>query len=173
MGFLISAVAPNIEVLLLGLFVLGIGRVGSMCWYGYLMEFIPAQNRGEIMSKVTIFAYFGVFYFIGAAWLLSEKYGWRWLCVAAAGPGLLSLLAAIVWGLPESPRWLLSQNKHTAALSTLRRIAHTNNTLNPHSDQQLEESVMAVRMAHNMRTNMQSNRDRSYSNISFSSKKHI
>ena len=119
------------------------------------MEFVPAQRRGEIMSRVIILAFFGMFYFIGAAWLLSDKYGWRWLCVAAAGPGLLSLLAAIVWGLPESPRWLLSQNKHTTALSTLRRVAHTNNTLTPHNNRQLEESVMAVRMTHigdNVRT---------------------
>lgn len=109
-----------------------IGGVGvgfaSMLSPLYIAEVAPARMRGRLVS-VNQFAivtgmlvvYF-VNYFIALqgdeAW--NVEAGWRWMLGSESLPALVFLAGLLV--VPESPRWLLKQNRRDEAFRILSRV---------------------------------------------------
>jgi MFS family permease len=66
------------------------------------------------------------------AWIIIPTIGWRWLVFVSAVP----LIGVIFFYpiLPESPRFLLEQDKPDKALSVLQTVAELNRTHLPEGD---------------------------------------
>jgi SP family xylose:H+ symportor-like MFS transporter len=112
-----------------------IGGVGvglaSMLSPMYIAEISPAAKRGNLVSWNQFAIIFGmlVVYFVN--WTISKQgnetwlheYGWRWMFFSETIPGVLFLF--LLFFVPESPRWLVMQNKEDKAVSILTRINGT------------------------------------------------
>jgi len=110
---------------------LGVGAA-SMLSPLYISEVSPAPIRGRLVSlnQLTIVGGMLIVYFVnaliarygmhigGAAW--NVNYGWRWMFASETLPAALFFLLLFV--VPESPRWLIKNNRNTCALATLTRI---------------------------------------------------
>jgi SP family galactose:H+ symporter-like MFS transporter len=121
-GAILSAVASDVSVLLVGRFLVGLGiGVASMLAPLYLAEISPANVRGAIVSlnQLCITGGILVSYLVGFA-LAGAVDGWRWMLALGALPGLI--LAAGMLVLPESPRWLAGQGRVEGAERVLRRL---------------------------------------------------
>lgn len=109
-----------------------IGGVGvglaSMLSPMYIAEIAPAEKRGHLVSWNQFAIIFGmlVVYFVNfsisrsgnEAWL--HHFGWRWMFFSENIPAGIFLF--LLFFVPESPRWLVMQNKETQALFTLTKI---------------------------------------------------
>ena len=124
-GALISAVAPNVILLLLGRFLVGLAiGVASMLTPLYLAEISPARDRGAIVSlnQLCITGGILVSYLVGFA-LAGASGGWRWMLALGALPGII--LSAGMLFLPESPRWLAGHGRMRDAEAVLRHLRGT------------------------------------------------
>jgi SP family galactose:H+ symporter-like MFS transporter len=124
-GALISAVAQDVLVLLIGRFLVGLAiGIASMLTPLYLAEIAPANDRGAIVSlnQLCITAGILVSYLVGYA-LASASGGWRWMLALGAIPGIVLSLGMLV--LPESPRWLAGHGRGDDAAKVLRRVRGT------------------------------------------------
>jgi sugar porter (SP) family MFS transporter len=114
---------------MLGGFAIG---AASMLSPLYIAEIAPAAVRGRMVS-LNQFAIVGgmlVVYFInalisqvgehlgGEAWNIA--YGWRWMFGSGALPAVLFF--ALLFFVPESPRWLIKRGRREAAMAVLTRI---------------------------------------------------
>ncbi len=105
----------------------GVG-IASMASPIYIAEAAPARIRGRMVSVnqfaiiggmlVTYFVNYAVAHHGGEAWNVTT--GWRWMFGLGAAPAAL-FLALLMWA-PESPRWLIRQNRTGEALEILRRV---------------------------------------------------
>ena len=116
-----AAFAPNMTVLTVIRFVMGIG-MGAEIVVGYssLAEFMPRAKRGRYVALLSMVTNLAVpVTGLGGAWLI-PLVGWRWL-FAIVGAGAL-----VVWALrknmPESPRWLESRGRTAEAEAMLVAI---------------------------------------------------
>ena len=119
-GAIGAALAPNIGVLVFFRVVLGLG-VGSAALIVplYLSEIAPTQIRGAISSLNQLNIVFGIlFAYIVNAFLASSG-AWRWMLGLAVIPSLVLLIG--MFFLPETPRWLVSQDRDEDARDVLRR----------------------------------------------------
>src|ERR1700722_9300176 len=121
-GAIISAVASDISLLLVGRFLVGVGiGVASMLTPLYLAEISPANDRGAIVSlnQLCITGGILVSYLVGFA-LAAVGDGWRWMLALGALPGVI--LSAGMLVLPESPRWLAGHGRVGHAEEVLRQL---------------------------------------------------
>jgi MFS transporter, SP family, galactose:H+ symporter len=121
-GAIISAVASDVSVLLVGRFLVGVGiGVASMLTPLYLAEISPANDRGAIVSlnQLCITGGILVSYLVGFA-LAGVGDGWRWMLALGALPGVI--LSAGMLVLPESPRWLAGHGRIGNAEAVLRQL---------------------------------------------------
>lgn len=105
---------------------LGVGAASMSCPL-YIAEITPARIRGRMISInqfaiVTGFlVVFFVNYFIDRqgdhAW--NVQYGWRWMFGSESLPAFL--LLALLFFVPESPRWLTQKGRENEALAILSR----------------------------------------------------
>ena len=119
-GGLISAIAPNYEVLLVSRLIVGIGLGGEFTiGIAMMSEMVATRYRGTLVSVLNIgsggvgnFVSYGLFFLLLgplAAGLGGDDLVWRWTFVFLALPALLVVLYRRK--LPESPRFLLSQGR--------------------------------------------------------------
>ncbi|KAL2556521.1 D-xylose-proton symporter-like 2 [Forsythia ovata] len=106
-GALVTALAPNFVVLVIGRFVYGIG-IGLAMHAApmYIAETAPSQIRGQLISLKEFFIVLGMLvgYIVGSL-LVETVAGWRYM-YGVSSP--LSLIMGIgMWWLPASPRWIL------------------------------------------------------------------
>lgn len=104
-GAVISALAGDLGVLLAGRLIIGIGIGGaSMLTPLYLAEIAPAKIRGALVSFNQLAVTLGILgaYLVGYA--LAADGAWRWMLGLGGVPG--AVLAAGMFFLPETPRWL-------------------------------------------------------------------
>jgi MFS family permease len=108
-GALISALAPNFTVLLIGRLILGIGIGGDYPASGVIMtEYANQRNRGSLVGLTFIFYVFGqvVAYLLSLALLaggVPNHLTWRLILGFGVLPSLLVLYQRR--HMPESPRW--------------------------------------------------------------------
>ncbi len=101
---------------------LGIG-ISTVVAPMYISEIAPPKYRGRLAGMFQFNIVFGILIAFVSNWLLSGigENAWRWMLGVAAFPSLL--YAALCFGLPESPRWLLSRKgDREAGLEVLQRI---------------------------------------------------
>jgi len=101
---------------------LGIG-ISTVVAPMYISEIAPPKHRGRLAGMFQFNIVFGILVaFVSNALLAGVgENAWRWMLGVAAFPSLL--YAVFCFGLPESPRWLLSRKGDRAsALQVLHRI---------------------------------------------------
>ncbi|TKV95347.1 hypothetical protein SEVIR_9G357800v4 [Setaria viridis] len=112
-GAFIMGFSVNYPMLMAGRFVAGIG-VGYALMIApvYTAEVSPASSRGFLTSFPEVFINFGILlgYVSNYAFShLSLKLGWRLMLGIGAAPSVV--LALMVLGMPESPRWLVMKGR--------------------------------------------------------------
>jgi len=130
----LSAVPRTFTEFLVARFVSGLGiGASSMICPVYIAEMAPAGRRGRLGSLFQFGIVIGIFLtlFINAriqglgdeAWNASS--GWRWMLGAEVAPA--AVLLAVLFFVPESPRWLLQAGHEPAArriLGSIGGLAH-------------------------------------------------
>src|ERR1700677_3125739 len=105
-----SAVAPNVTVFILARIIGGLGiGISTVVAPMYISEIAPPKHRGLLAGMVQFNIVFGILISYVSNALLAGigADAWRWMLGVAAFPSLV--YAAFCFGLPESPRWLLSR----------------------------------------------------------------
>lgn len=134
-GALLSALAPNTEVLIAARVLLGLAIGGSsLVVPTYIAEIAPPALRGRLVSMNQLMITIGIFvsYLVGYAFADSE--GWRWMLGLAVVPSVIMLIG--LFTLAESPRWLLTKGRSDEARAALLRT---------HSPEDAEASLAEMR----------------------------
>src|SRR5215211_2158244 len=135
-GAIGAALAPNVGVLVLFRVVLGLA-VGAAALIVplYLSEIAPTQIRGAISSLNQLNIVFGILFAFIVNALLANAEAWRWMLGLAAVPSLVLLIG--MFFLPETPRWLVSQDRDDQARTVLLRSGR--------SDEETEREIREIR----------------------------
>jgi SP family xylose:H+ symportor-like MFS transporter len=131
--FLISAIGtavpPTIGIFVIFRIIGGVGvGAASISSPMYIAEISPARMRGRLVSvnQFAIVTGFLVVYFANYFIALqgdetwNQSVGWRWMFGSESLPALL--LLALLFLVPESPRWLTKQGRAEEALGILTRV---------------------------------------------------
>ena len=119
-----SAFATNVSLFIAARVIGGLGiGISTVAAPLYISEIAPAKHRGRLAGMFQFNIVFGILIaFVSNALLAGTgESAWRWMLGVAAFPSLL--YALLCFGLPESPRWLLTRKSDRAAgLDVLHRI---------------------------------------------------
>ncbi len=119
-----SGLAPNVAVFIAARVIGGLGiGISTVVAPMYISEIAPPKHRGLLAGMFQFNIVFGILIAYVSNALLAGigDNAWRWMLGVAAFPSLL--YAALCFGLPESPRWLLSRKgDRESALKVLQRI---------------------------------------------------
>ena len=119
-----SALAPNVWVFIAARAIGGLGiGISTVVAPMYISEIAPPKHRGRLAGMFQFNIVFGILIaFVSNALLAGVgDNAWRWMLGVAAFPSLLYALLCL--GLPESPRWLLTnKGDREAALRVLQQI---------------------------------------------------
>ena len=119
---LLNATAWNVPSLLVIRFLTGIGLSAmTVCANTYLVEIMPRSYRGKAQSIVSFGGHLGIpaMAFMASILVPMGDNGWRLVFLVGA-IGLIAL--PLVLRLPESPRWLMVQGRHSEAAAITGRI---------------------------------------------------
>ncbi len=88
----------------------------------YISEIAPAKNRGKLVGLYQFNIVFGILIAFFSNYLLSNigENAWRWMVGVEAIPAFIYTVMA--FGLPMSPRWLLSRSRFDEARAVLQEI---------------------------------------------------
>ncbi|XP_057456137.1 D-xylose-proton symporter-like 3, chloroplastic [Lotus japonicus] len=156
LGGAITAAAPELNVLLAGRLLYGLGI--GLAMHGaplYIAETCPSQIRGTLVSLKELFIVLGILggYFVGS-FQISSVGGWRFMYGFSAPVAVLMGLG--MWTLPASPRWLLLKavqgkgsfqdlkEKAIFSLSKLRGRPPGDKE----SERQIEETLVSLKSAY-------------------------
>ncbi|XP_068622746.1 synaptic vesicle glycoprotein 2B-like [Battus philenor] len=127
-----SSFSQNYELFMLFRFINGaaLGGSGPVIW-SYFAEFQPKKKRGAMLSFMAAFWTLGNLFVAGLAWVIipSEIGGttggfvynsWRIFLLVMSLPSFL--VAALLFLLPESPKFLITTGRHEAALEVFKGI---------------------------------------------------
>jgi sugar porter (SP) family MFS transporter len=119
-----SALATNVTIFIAARAIGGLGiGISTVAAPLYISEIAPPKSRGRLAGMFQFNIVFGILIaFVSNALLAGIGLNaWRWMLGVAAFPSLL--YALLCFGLPESPRWLLTRKgDRAAALEVLQRI---------------------------------------------------
>jgi len=92
----------------------------------YIAEAAPARVRGRLVSLQQLTIVIGILtaYFSNSVILgldLSDGMKWRWMFTAEAFPAVAFILLLVL--VPESPRWLVKQERSDEALAIMIRVS--------------------------------------------------
>ena len=123
------AVAWNWPALVIFRFIGGLGIGGSSVLAPvYIAELAPADLRGRLVGMFQINVVLGILlaYFSNycIATLGLGAFEWRWQLGVAAVPALLFFI--MLFGIPQSPRWLATQHRVEEARSVLTLLRSSN-----------------------------------------------
>jgi MFS family permease len=128
---LASALSPNYICLIFFRFFVGVGVGSGFVPFDLLAEFLPSSHRGQYLMNINYFWTMGSMIVNGSAWIFLDSYGWRVFTVVSSLPVLLGAILAVIY-LPESPRWLLHQQRTRDAEEVIHYAAKINETeMNP------------------------------------------
>jgi putative MFS transporter len=131
---LAACFAPNIQVLSLLRFVMGVGLGAELVVAAATLgEFVPPSHRGRWAALLSMIIAAGLPLASWTSYMVIPTLGWRYM-FAIAG-----IAALFIWVLrkkmPESPRWLESVGRHEEAEATLgaieREVAASKGVLPP------------------------------------------
>ena len=121
-----SALAPSVGTLIAARFVGGLGiGISTVAAPLYISEIAPPERRGRLAAMFQFNIVLGIVMAFASNALLARIVGgadaWRWMLGVAAVPSLVYTL--MCFGLPESPRWLLTRRgERLAALRVLSLV---------------------------------------------------
>lgn len=119
-----SGLASNVATFIAARVIGGLGiGISTVVAPMYISEIAPPKHRGRLAGMFQFNIVFGILVAFVSNWLLAGigENAWRWMLGVAAFPSLL--YALFCFGLPESPRWLLSRKSdREAALQVLHRV---------------------------------------------------
>lgn len=95
----------------------------------YISEISPATMRGRLAGSFQVNIVLGIM----VAYLTNYIFihlqlvdAWRWMLGVMVVPS--AIFAILLFGIPESPRWLILNGKESIALPILQRLGETNTT---------------------------------------------
>ena len=119
-----SGLAPNVATFIVARVIGGLGiGISTVVAPMYISEIAPPKYRGRLAGMFQFNIVFGILIaFVSNALLAGiGANAWRWMLGVAAFPSLLYVV--FCFGLPESPRWLLSRKgDREAGVQVLQRI---------------------------------------------------
>ncbi|XP_053344535.1 solute carrier family 22 member 2-like [Clarias gariepinus] len=119
---ILVAVSPNYISLLVFRALYGFGsKAGWMVAFVLITELVGVEYRRPVAVYFQMLFSTGILILPLVAYLISN---WRWLQVAITAPYLFFL--SYYWFIPESPRWLLSQNQSSKAVEITKKMAKEN-----------------------------------------------
>jgi sugar porter (SP) family MFS transporter len=119
-GAIGAALSPTVEMLIFFRFVLGLGvGTASALVPSYISESAPTGVRGSLSSLFQLAITIGILvaYLVNA--IFAPLGEWRWPLGLAAVPALVLFVG--MYFLPETPRWLISQDRDEEARRVLER----------------------------------------------------
>jgi MFS transporter, SP family, arabinose:H+ symporter len=123
-GAVWSALAANVDSFIAARVIGGMGiGISTVAAPPYISEISPPRHRGQLAGMFQFNIVLGILVAYLSNTLLAGvgPNAWRWMLGVAAFPSLGYLL--FCFGLPESPRWLISRKDDTqAAIRVLRLI---------------------------------------------------
>lgn len=118
-GTLVLALAPTVEIVVLGRFIIGLAVGGSTAIVPvYLSELAPTDARGSLSSLNQLMITIGILSSFLVNYALSPFDAWRWMLGLAVVPSLILMIGVIF--MPESPRWLLEKRGEKAARDVMK-----------------------------------------------------
>ncbi|MBA0572464.1 hypothetical protein Golob_002804 [Gossypium lobatum] len=144
-GAAIMTFAPSFQILMIGRVLAGVGiGFGVMIAPVYIAEISPTVDRGSLTSFPEIFINLGILlgYVSNYAFSgLSVHINWRVMLAVGILPSVFIGFALFI--IPESPRWLVMQNRVEDARSVLLKTNENENDV----DERLSEIVAAAGMS--------------------------
>lgn len=139
--FFISAVGTSLAqgtiVFALFRFIGGLGiGASTIAAPTYVSEIAPAKDRGKLVALYQFNIVFGILIAFTSNYFLQDigVNSWRWMLGIQAFPALL--YTVLVFGVPESPRWILDHLKDKAqAMEVLQQI---------HPEANLAEEIASI-----------------------------
>ncbi|KAL3519311.1 hypothetical protein ACH5RR_017460 [Cinchona calisaya] len=121
-GAVLMAVAQSPAMIILGRIFVGFGvGMASMTAPLYISEASPARIRGALVSTNGLLITGGAFLSYVINYAFTKIPGtWRWMLGVAGLPAFIQFIL-MIW-LPESPRWLYSQNKIEEAREVMENL---------------------------------------------------
>ena len=120
-ALLAVAAAPNLPVLVLGCFAVGVFACFTQNILPLAAELAPPERRGRVMGTLLTALFLGILWGRLAGGFVGAYLGWRWMYVISAGI-LLALAPALVAKLPSSaPKTALPYYQLLASLFHLLR----------------------------------------------------
>ena len=103
---------------------LGVGT-STIAAPAYISEIAPAKSRGRLVGLYQFSLVLGILLAFISNYLLSgiSENDWRWMMGVEAFPAILYTL--LCFGIPQSPRWLITQNKIDQARAIYKKIDTT------------------------------------------------
>ena len=103
---------------------LGVGT-STIAAPAYISEIAPAKSRGRLVGLYQFSLVLGILLAFISNYLLSgiSENDWRWMMGVEAFPAILFTL--LCFGIPQSPRWLITQNKIDQARAIYKKIDPT------------------------------------------------
>jgi sugar porter (SP) family MFS transporter len=123
-----SAIAPDPFSFSILRFIGGLGvGVSSIVVPAYISEIAPAKYRGRLVALYQFMIVFGILIAFFSNYALSEflNLNWRWMLGTEIIPAAVFL--AMVFGIPESPRWLITRKGNEAAARKILTIVNPDN----------------------------------------------
>lgn len=120
---LMSAIAPNFEILFLSRVLTGIGvQAATGIVIVYLSEMFPRATRGRFFAIVSMLGFLAspLTAFIARIIVPQGVGAWRWMFVIGS-VGILIAVVVAIW-LPESVRWLSTHGYQDKAEKTVDRL---------------------------------------------------
>lgn len=125
-GTIGCVLAPDWHVLAAFRFILGLAVGGASATVPvYLAEMAPVERRGSIVTRNEVMIVSGQFAAIVINAIIFSIWGehagvWRYMLLVAVLPAIGLFIGML--RMPESPRWLSSQNRDDEALEVLRQV---------------------------------------------------
>ena len=143
-----SAFAWNWPALVTFRFLGGLGIGGSsVLGPVYIAELAPAKWRGRLVGAFQINIVIGILLAYASNFIIASfnlgSHEWRWQLGIASLPALLFLV--LLFGIPRSSRWLVTQRRIDEAREVLRMMG------SPNSEEELQEIIASIHLERSSR----------------------
>jgi MFS transporter, SP family, arabinose:H+ symporter len=138
-----SGLAWSWPVLLAARFIGGLGIGGSsVLGPVYIAELAPAQWRGRLVGMFQVNIVVGILLAYFSNFVIAELHTgamqWRWQLGIASLPAILFLI--MLFGIPRSSRWLVTQDRIDEARQVLEMMG------TPNSEEELKDIVASIHL---------------------------